>query len=160
MGAIGMTGLGQLRESLAAFDKRDGKTPVLFVGHGSPMNAIQDSPFSRRWTEIGAGLPRPDAILCVSAHWETNGVMVTAMERPRTIHDFHGFPPELHSAQYPAPGSPELARLAKATIASAAVTSDESWGLDHGTWSVLARMFPRAEIPVVQLSLDATKPPA
>ncbi len=155
-----MTGPGAIREAIAAFDKRDKKMPVLFVGHGSPMNAVQDSPFSRAWTRVGASLERPAAILCVSAHWETTGVMVTAMDRPRTIHDFSGFPAELHNAQYPAPGSPALARLTTETIAKAPVTPDQSWGLDHGTWSVLIRMFPRADIPVIQLSLDATRSPA
>src|SRR5262249_7120403 len=109
---------------------------------------------------IGSRLDRPDAIVCVSAHWQTRGVMVTAMDRPKTIHDFSGFPDELQTMQYPAPGSPALARKAKDEIKSTTVALDQAWGLDHGTWSVLAKMFPRADIPVIQLSLDATRSPA
>lgn len=133
--------------------------PALFVGHGSPMNAIEDNEFSRAWAEVGRVLPRPQAILCISAHWQTRGVHVTAMPAPKTIHDFYGFPKDLYRQQYPAPGSPELARLVQ-QIAPAPVGLDESWGLDHGAWSVLCRMFPEADIPVVQLSLDATQSPA
>jgi 4,5-DOPA dioxygenase extradiol len=134
--------------------------PALFVGHGSPMNAIEENPFSQSWAEAAGSLPRPDAILCVSAHWETAGTRVTAMERPRTIHDFHGFPRPLFEVQYPAPGSPGLARLARETARGTPVREDSEWGLDHGAWSVLRRMFPSADVPVVQLSLDRTKPPA
>jgi 4,5-DOPA dioxygenase extradiol len=134
--------------------------PALFVGHGSPMNAIEDNVFSRGWAEVGAALPRPEAILCVSAHWQTRGVHVTAMEQPRTIHDFGGFPEELHRMLYPAPGAPELARKTAEQVTRARVGLDHGWGLDHGTWSVLVRMFPRADVPVVQLSLDATQDPA
>lgn len=155
-----MAGLAEVEPALASLDRRDRKMPVLFVGHGSPMNAIEDNAFSRGWAEVGAKIERPSAILCVSAHWQTRGVMVTAMDRPRTIHDFHGFPDALHGKLYPAPGSPDLARSAKAAVTKAPVGLDQSWGLDHGTWSVLARMFPRADIPVVQCSLDATQGPA
>jgi 4,5-DOPA dioxygenase extradiol len=136
------------------------RMPVLFIGHGSPMNAIEDNAFSRAWAELGKALPRPQAILCVSAHWETSGAQVTAMEKPRTIHDFGGFPRELYAQQYPAPGSPALARLVQETVRSTRVDLDSSWGLDHGAWSVLIRMFPAADIPAVQLSLDRTQPPA
>jgi 4,5-DOPA dioxygenase extradiol len=132
--------------------------PVLFVGHGSPMNAIEDNEFSRKWREVGQTLPTPRAILCISAHWETWGTLVTAMDRPRTIHDFGGFPRELFEAQYPAPGSLWLAQETSMAIKSVEVGLDQDWGLDHGTWSVLKQMYPRADIPVVQLSLDYTKP--
>jgi 4,5-DOPA dioxygenase extradiol len=132
--------------------------PVLFVGHGSPMNAIEDNEFSRGWREIGKTLPKPQAILCISAHWETRGTWVTAMEKPKTIHDFGGFPRELYAAQYPAPGSVWLAVETKNTVKKIPVGFDQQWGLDHGSWSVLKQMFPNADIPVIQMSLDATKP--
>ena len=135
------------------------KMPALFVGHGNPMNAIEDNEFSRAWEEVGKTLPRPKAILCVSAHWETAGTQVTAMERPQTIHDFGGFPRALYQKQYPALGAPDLARLIKEVVTETQVRSDTDWGLDHGAWSVLCRMYPNADIPVVQLSLDGTKEP-
>ncbi len=134
--------------------------PVLFVGHGSPMNAIEDNPFSRTWREVGQILPRPKAILCVSAHWETAGTHVTAMAMPRTIHDFGGFPRPLYEAQYPAPGSAWLAEETQKSVRKAQVGLDQRWGLDHGCWSVLLPMFPQADIPVIQLSLDYTQPAA
>lgn len=129
--------------------------PVVFVGHGSPMNAIEDNEVSRMWRKVGQDLPKPKAILCVSAHWETRGTCVTAMDKPRTIHDFGGFPRELFAAQYPAPGSPWLAQETGEVLKRAEVYFDhEEWGLDHGCWSVLKQMFPEADVPVVQLSLD------
>jgi 4,5-DOPA dioxygenase extradiol len=131
--------------------------PVLFLGHGSPMNAIEDNEFSRPWVEVGKDLPKPNSILCISAHWETNGTQVTAMENPRTIHDFYGFPPELYATSYPAPGAVELAKRVQNLIGKGGITSDLTWGLDHGTWSVLSRLFPKADVPVLQLSLDITK---
>jgi 4,5-DOPA dioxygenase extradiol len=133
------------------------RMPALFIGHGSPMNAIEDNEFSRRWQQVGKSLPRPRAILCVSAHWETWGTLVTAMEEPRTIHDFGGFPPELFQAQYPALGSTWLSGEVRNSISSSKASFDLDWGLDHGCWSVLRRMFPAADLPVVQLSLDYTK---
>ena len=131
--------------------------PVLFIGHGSPINAIETNEFSRSWIEEGKALPPPKFILCISAHWETKGTKVTAMEKPRTIYDFYGFPPELYAMKYPAPGSPELARRVREVVGADASTPDLAWGLDHGTWSVLARLFPKADLPVIQLSLDVTK---
>jgi 4,5-DOPA dioxygenase extradiol len=132
--------------------------PVLFVGHGNPMNAIEDNEFSRGWRQVGQALPKPKAILCVSAHWETPGTRVTAMDRPRTIHDFGGFPRALYEAQYPAPGAPWLAHEIQQTIHKAQVGLDHEWGLDHGCWSVLKQMVPDADVPVVQLSLDYGRP--
>jgi 4,5-DOPA dioxygenase extradiol len=133
------------------------RMPVLFVGHGSPMNAIEDNEFSRAWISMGKTLPQPKAILCVSAHWESRGTQITAMQKPRTIYDFYGFPPELYEKTYPAPGSPELAARVTELVGAGKITPDLTWGLDHGTWSVLSRMFPNANIPVVQLSLDVDK---
>lgn len=134
-----------------------GRMPVLFVGHGSPMNAIEDNESSRGWKLAARSLPKPKAILCISAHWETWGTLVTAMARPRTIHDFGGFPRELYEAQYPAPGSPKLAKQVCELVKRSDVALDQDWGLDHGCWSVLKQMFPAADIPVVQLSLDTAK---
>ena len=133
--------------------------PVLFVGHGSPMNAIEDNRFSRTWVEIGEKLPRPRAILSISAHWQTAGTAVTAMDHPATLYDFYGFPKPLYEKTYPAPGSPDLARRISAEVADPAISLDFSWGLDHGTWSVLCHVFPEVDIPVVQLSLDFNQPP-
>lgn len=134
--------------------------PALFIGHGSPMNALEDNEFTEGWQELARNIPRPKAILAISAHWETRGTAVTAMAKPKTIHDFGGFPRELFEYEYPAPGSPELARLVQETVGMTKIGSDQNWGLDHGTWSVLARMYPEADIPVIQLSLDRTKAPA
>ncbi|MEI8131517.1 MAG: 4,5-DOPA dioxygenase extradiol [Leptolinea sp.] len=131
--------------------------PVIFVGHGSPMNAIEDNEFSLVWEALGRKLPKPRAIVCISAHWETEGPRVTAMEKPRTIHDFGGFPRELFEMQYPAPGSTELADSIIKTIKAPEIKPDQQWGLDHGAWSVLCRMFPKADIPVIQFSLDRTR---
>ena len=134
------------------------RMPVVFFGHGSPMNAIEPNRYADAWRQIGASLPKPRAILSVSAHWYTRGTAVTAMERPRTIHDFYGFPKPLYEVSYPAPGDPALARRVRALVAPVDAPLDESWGLDHGTWQVLLHAFPAADIPVVQLSIDGTQP--
>lgn len=132
--------------------------PVLFLGHGNPMNVIEDNVFTKGFESIAKDLPKPRAILCISAHWETKGTHVTAMEQPKTIHDFGGFPQALFDVQYPAPGSPILANEIKSTITSTNVGLDDRWGLDHGCWSVIKFLFPNADIPVVQMSIDYTQP--
>jgi 4,5-DOPA dioxygenase extradiol len=134
--------------------------PAVFVGHGSPMNIVGHNRWTQAWAALGAGLPRPRAILAVSAHWYVPATMVTAMAYPRTIHDFGGFPQELFEITYPAPGDPGLAGRVRALLAPVPVELDQKWGLDHGTWSVLSRIFPDADIPVVQLSIDRRQPPS
>jgi len=133
--------------------------PALFVGHGSPMNAIEYNEFAAGWKNITTDIPTPTAILCISAHWETRGTYVTAMERPRTIHDFYGFPTALFDVNYPAPGSPALADLTIQSIQSEKIQADHQWGLDHGCWSILNHMYPEANIPVVQLSMNQLQKP-
>jgi len=128
--------------------------PAIFFGHGNPMNAIGQNGYTDAWAEIGRSIPRPKAILCVSAHWYIPAVAVTAMPKPRTIHDFGGFPRELFEVQYPAPGSPELAARVQELMGDGVIADDRHWGLDHGTWSVLIHVFPKADIPVVQLSIN------
>jgi 4,5-DOPA dioxygenase extradiol len=149
----------QLSETIKGEDFKSStrKMPVLFIGHGSPMNAIEENEFVKGWRSIGGTLPKPKAILCVSAHWVTEGTWVTAMENPRTIHDFMGFPKELYDLRYPAPGSPELAVEIKEIIKRTEVRLDKMWGLDHGCWSVMKNLYPAADIPVIQLSLDYYK---
>jgi len=132
--------------------------PLLFVGHGSPMNGIEDNEFSQRWNQMGKEIPQPKAVLCISAHWLTNGTAVTAMQHPETIHDFGGFPQALFDVQYPAPGDPGLAKETADMFHSTKVGLDHEWGLDHGTWSVVKQMYPEAKIPVLQLSIDYHKP--
>jgi 4,5-DOPA dioxygenase extradiol len=135
------------------------RMPALFVGHGNPLNAIVDNAFSQGWRDAASAIPRPKAVLCISAHWETRGSLVTAMPSPRTIHDFSGFPRELYEVAYPAPGSPRLAERVIALCGEGRVRPDRLWGLDHGAWSVLSRMFPKADVPVVQMSLDRSLDP-
>ncbi len=132
--------------------------PALFIGHGSPMNALETNRYTETWRQLGAAMPKPKAILAISAHWYAGETAVTAMAQPKTIHDFGGFPPALFAFQYPAPGSVALAERIKALLAPLEVSLDQSWGLDHGTWSVLAHVFPDADIPVVQLSMDRNQP--
>lgn len=135
------------------------KMPVLFLGHGSPMNAIEENAFVQGFRKAATELPRPNAILCISAHWFTEGTKVTAMDMPKTIHDFGGFPKALFEVEYPAPGNPELAAETAALLAPVSVEEDHSWGLDHGAWSVIRHLYPDADIPVIQMSIDYTKPP-
>jgi 4,5-DOPA dioxygenase extradiol len=156
--ALSMTDLYDLNKLSASFSNTD-RMPVLFLGHGSPMNAIEDNEFVQGFRNVAKTLPMPNAILCVSAHWFTNGTKVTAMDMPKTIHDFGGFPNELYEVQYPAKGSKILAETTKTLLAPTFVELDEKWGLDHGAWSVIKHLYPNADVPVIQLSIDYTKPP-
>lgn len=135
------------------------KMPVLFLGHGSPMNAIEENEFVTGFRNVGKEITKPNAILCISAHWETRGTFVTAMEKPPTIHDFGGFPKELYEVQYPAPGNPELATQTKELVTKTTIGLDDKWGLDHGAWSVIKHLYPNADVPVIQLSLDRYQTP-
>lgn len=134
--------------------------PVVFFGHGSPMNALQVNRYTEAWKRVGAEMPRPRAILCVSAHWYVRGTAITVMDQPRTIHDFYGFPQALFDIQYPAPGDPMMAEHVRQLLAPLAVARDTEWGLDHGTWQVFLHAFPKADVPVLQLAIDASRPPA
>lgn len=145
--------------SIAQSFQNTTKMPVLFLGHGSPMNAIEENEFVEGFRTIAKDILKPQAILCISAHWETKGTFVTAMESPRTIHDFGGFPRELFQVQYPAPGSPALAAKTKSLITKTEVGLDDKWGLDHGAWSVIKHLYPYADIPIIQMSLDYSQSP-
>ena len=153
-----MAGLQELGKLTDSFKERDQPMPAFFIGHGSPMNGIEDNEFSQSWANLGKTLPEPSAVLCISAHWLTDGTFVTAMEKPRTIHDFYGFPQALFNVQYPAPGNPALAQATADTVKKTNVVLDHEWGIDHGTWSVARKMYPEANIPVLQLSIDYAKP--
>ena len=152
-----MKNINELYTTSQAFPNTE-KMPVLFLGHGSPMNAIEENQFVTGFRNVAKTLPKPNAILCVSAHWFTNGTKVTAMEMPETIHDFGGFPQELFNVQYPAKGSPELAQITHELLLPTPVELDHEWGLDHGAWTVIKHLYPNADIPVIQLSIDYTKP--
>ncbi len=149
--------LGGFKVLADSLKEEDYVMPAVFIGHGSPMNALEDNVFTKKWRAIGKSIPKPKAILCISAHWETKGTFVTAMEKPKTIHDFGGFPKELFDTQYKAPGSIWLAKETQKIIKSTEVGLDEAWGLDHGCWSVLKQLYPDADIPVIQFSLDQSK---
>ena len=157
-GGIAMASIQPFYDWTKGLREEEEKMPVLFIGHGSPMNAIEDNEFSRRWKQMGKDIPLPKAVVVISAHWLTKGTMVTAMPNPKTIHDFGGFPQALFDVQYPAPGDPELAGEIQKLITNPAVELDYDWGLDHGTWSVVKHMYPDADIPVLQLSIDYYKP--
>ena len=157
LGLAAMTTLGDFKSFANNLKEQDETMPVLFIGHGSPMNAIEDNEFTKGWKAMAATIPKPKAILCISAHWETNGTFVTNMEKPKTIHDYGGFPQALFDVQYPALGSKWLADETKKTLTTTPVGLDEAWGFDHGSWSVIKQLYPAADAPVVQLSLDQTK---
>jgi 4,5-DOPA dioxygenase extradiol len=150
--------LGAFKSFSDSLKEESYRMPILFIGHGSPMNGIEDNEFSQRWKKMGEEIPTPKAVLVISAHWLTHGTYITAMEHPKTIHDFGGFPKALFDVQYPAPGNPQLALETKNIITTTAVGLDHDWGLDHGTWTVVRHMYPQANIPVLQLSIDYNRP--
>ena len=158
-GVLGMTTLSAFKNFTSGLGEQEQVMPVLFIGHGSPMNGIEDTAFSRRWSQMAKEIPTPKAVLVVSAHWFTKGTKITAMDFPKTIHDFGGFPQELFDVQYPAPGNPVLAKETADLLHSAHVEFDHDWGLDHGAWTIIRHMYPEANIPVLQLSIDYTKGP-
>jgi 4,5-DOPA dioxygenase extradiol len=146
-------------KNLASTFSATERLPVLFVGHGSPANALEDNEFTRSWIEMGKHLPKPNAVLCISAHWFTDGSYVHGAERPTTIHDYYGFPPELYTLSYPCPGAPTIAKNIQDSVTATKILWDTDWGLDHGCWVVIRHLFPKADVPVFQLSLDARKSP-
>jgi len=154
-----MSGLSTFRKFTDGLKEEEKRMPVLFIGHGSPMNGIEDNEFSQRWEKMATEIPTPKAVLVVSAHWFTRGTHITAMEHPETIHDFGGFPKALFDVRYPAPGDPKLAKETAAMVHSTTVNPTHDWGLDHGTWTVVRHMYPEAAIPVLQLSIDYSKGP-
>jgi 4,5-DOPA dioxygenase extradiol len=157
-GLFGMNTLKDLSNLNSSLPAQGKKMPVLFIGHGSPMNGIEDNEFSQQWEKLAKEIPQPTAVLVISAHWLTRGTHVTAMSNPKTIHDFGGFPQELFQVQYPAPGSPMIAKETAALIKQTNVGLDHDWGLDHGCWTVVKHMYPQANIPVLQLSIDYNQP--
>jgi len=160
MAILPFTGIPLSRmQSITSSFEESPRMPVLFLGHGSPMNAIEENEFVNGFRKVGAEIAKPSAILCISAHWETRGTFVTAMEKPATIHDFGGFPKELFDVQYPAPGSPQLAKQTKELVTKTNIGLDDQWGLDHGAWSVIKHLYPAADVPVIQLSLDRYQAP-
>lgn len=158
-GVAGISTLSAFNSFTASLKEQEQLMPVLFVGHGSPMNGIEDNVFSRNWKEMARAIPAPKAVLVISAHWLSRGTRITAMDFPKTIHDFGGFPQELFEIQYKAPGSPELAKETAALFTNTRVELDHDWGLDHGAWTIIRHMYPEANIPVLQLSIDHTKGP-
>ncbi|WP_162428900.1 4,5-DOPA-extradiol-dioxygenase [Pontibacter pudoricolor] len=154
-----MTTLTAFNKFTDSLGEQEQLMPVLFMGHGSPMNGILDNEFSQKWKKLAGEIPTPKAVLVISAHWLSKGTRITAMDFPQTIHDFGGFPQELFNVQYNAPGNPELAKETASIIKSTAVELDHDWGLDHGAWTVIRHMYPEANIPVLQLSIDYTKGP-
>ena len=158
-GATAMSTFGAFRKFTGELKEKASLMPVLFIGHGSPMNGIENNAFSLYWKQLAKEIPTPKAVLVVSAHWLSRGTKITAMDSPKTIHDFGGFPQALFDVQYPAPGNPELAKETASLITSTQVELDHDWGLDHGTWTIVRHMYPDASIPVLQLSIDYTKGP-
>ena len=156
--AIVISSLQPLQNLAQSLGDSETTMPVLFVGHGSPMNGIEDNDFSRYWKKLATEIEKPKAVLCISAHWLTRGTFVTAMDKPKTIHDFGGFPQTLFDVEYPAPGNPELAKTTAGLFTETSVGLDHEWGLDHGTWTIVRHMYPDADIPVLQLSIDYNQP--
>lgn len=154
-----MNSLSEFKKFTSDLKTDENLMPVLFIGHGSPMNGIENNNYSNYWKQLAKEIPIPNAVLVVSAHWLSKGTRITAMDFPATIHDFGGFPKELLEVQYPAPGNPLLAKETASLISSTQVELDHDWGLDHGTWTIVRHMYPEANIPVLQLSIDYTKPP-